>query len=104
MTKDVFEPVLGTGNDCDPKDIFIGATCDQGCNFINALEQKCGRLGVGHQRVCKLLQERGRAQAHKQGSGHGRPLQPFDCQQRCLQGCAERHGGARENPGTCSPQ
>ena len=38
MTKDVFEPVLGAGNDCDPKDIFIGATCDQGCNFINALE------------------------------------------------------------------
>ena len=38
MTKDVFEPVLGAGNDCDPKDIFIGATCDQGRNFINALE------------------------------------------------------------------
>ena len=38
MTKDVFEPVLGAGNDCDPKDIFIGATCDQGRNSINALE------------------------------------------------------------------
>ena len=38
MTKDVFEPVLAAGNDCDPKDIFIGATCDQGRNFINALE------------------------------------------------------------------
>ena len=62
MTKDVFEPVLGAGNDCDPKDIFIGATCDQGRNFINALEsmgipmnvcllrtqeQQCGRLGLG---------------------------------------------------------
>ena len=38
MTKDMFEPVLGAGNDCDPKDIFIGATCDQKRNFINALE------------------------------------------------------------------
>ena len=38
ITKDVFEPVLGPGNDCEPSDIFIGATCDQGRNFINALE------------------------------------------------------------------
>lgn len=42
MTKDVFEPVMGAGNDCDPSDIYIGATCDQGRNFINA----CTSMGI----------------------------------------------------------
>lgn len=32
VTKDIFEPVLGTGDDCEPSDIYIGR------NLINALE------------------------------------------------------------------